>query len=139
MRPGIDVGTLERRLGKMSEDKALEREPLSKLGGYWKMLGVNQNVVSQIEFFEDGNTAQEIGLQQEAIVGLALHNVADADQFRISSDDVQLRPDVWRAQVGPSDHAENPWRALGQLEQPSGFFQRLARLNRDRCVEVVAF
>src|ERR1035437_3409021 len=88
--------------------------------------------------------SRDIPCAQESMLplligGLALHNVADADEFRISSDDVQLRSDVRRAQVGPSDHAENPRRALGQLEQPAGFFQRLARLNRNRCVEVVAF
>jgi len=62
---------------------ALVREALHKLGGYRKMLRVYQDVVGQTELLKRGNAAQEVGLHQEAIVGLTLHDVAEADEFRI--------------------------------------------------------
>ena len=76
LRPGIDVATLDRRLGKMIEDKTLAREPFYKFGGDRKMPGVNQDVVGQIELFPGGNAAQEVWLQQEAIVGFTLYGGA---------------------------------------------------------------
>jgi hypothetical protein len=55
------------------------------------MPGVNQDVVGQIELFQGGNAAQEVWLQQEAIVGFTLYEVPDSEQFWISSQSLQLR------------------------------------------------
>jgi hypothetical protein len=118
----------------MIEDKALH-----EFGGGRKVLGVNQDVIGKIEFFEDGNAAQEVRLEKKAIVGLALHDVADPDQLRILSHNLQLRSNVRGPQVGPANHAENRRRPLSQPEKPAGFFHCLARLNGNRSLEVVRF
>src|SRR5437660_10267234 len=73
--PRVDFPALNRGLGKVIEDKTLAGEALDELGGDWKMFRVNQDVISQIELFEHGNATPEFRLQQEAIVGFALHNV----------------------------------------------------------------
>jgi len=39
---------------------------------------INQDVVGEIKFFERRDPAKKIRLQQEPVVRLALHNVADA-------------------------------------------------------------
>ncbi len=77
-RPRIDFTATDRRLGHVIEHEALPREACDKLGRYRKMFGVNQNVIGQIELFESGNASQKIWLQKEAIVGLALHDMANA-------------------------------------------------------------
>src|SRR5579864_1543048 len=101
------------------------------------MPGVNQDVISQIEFFQDGNAAQEFWLQQEAVVGFALHEVSDADQFLISSQHLQLRSDIRRSQVDPADYTQNPRKAVGQVEKPTSLFERLPCLNYYRSLEVI--
>ena len=80
LRPGIDIASFDRGFGKMIEHKALAREALDKFGSYWEMLGVNQDVVGKIKFFKCGNAAQKVWLQQEPVVGFALHDVPNADQ-----------------------------------------------------------
>ena len=102
------------------------------------MFRVNQNVVSEIELFERGNSPQKLWLQQEPVVRLTLHDVADADQFGISSQGFQLRPNVRRPQVSPADHAENRRRALRQLKKPTCLFQCLAHLNGNRALKFAA-
>src|SRR5271166_5234371 len=116
----------------MIENKALAREAPYELGGYRKVFAVNQDVVGKIELFQRGYAAQKIRLQQESIVGLTLHDVANADQPRLSSQDLQLRPNVRRPQINPADHPENPRRILSQLYEPVSFFQRLSGLDRNR-------
>ena len=88
--PGIDVAGLDWRLGKVIEDKALARKAFGKFGGNGKMFGVDQDLVSKIEFFQDGNAAQEIWPQQKSIVGLTLYDMPNSDQFSISRQGFQL-------------------------------------------------
>src|ERR1700733_1782239 len=120
----------------MIEDEALTRKAFYKFGRYRKVFSVDQDVVSKIEFFQDGNAAQEIRPQQETIVRFTLHDVTYADQFRTLSQDLQLQSNVWRLQVDPADYPENRGRVLRQFEEPVSFFQCLARLNRNRSVEI---
>jgi len=78
-------------------------------------------------------------LQQEAIVRFALHDVADAHKFWIPSQDLQLRPNIGRPQINPADDSKNRGRALGEIEEPASFLERLARLNCNRSLEVIGF
>src|SRR5258708_27907020 len=102
------------------------------------MLRVNQDVVSQIELFENRNSAQKLRLQHETFIRLALQHVANAYQLRIPSKTFQLRSGIWRTQIDPSDYDENRWRALCQLEAPASFFERLPCLHGDRSVQAGA-
>src|SRR5580692_9542640 len=123
----------------MIKHKTLARESLHKFGGDGKVFRVNQDVVSQIEFFQRGNAAKKIWLQQESIVGFTLHDVANADELWVLSQDLQLRSNVRGTQIDPANYAENPRRTLSQLEKPARFFQRLPRLHRNRSVEAASF
>src|ERR1700722_9622120 len=133
------MATLDRRFGQMIENKALAREPCYEFCGYGKMLAVNQDVVGQIELFQDRNAAHEIRSQHKTIVRLTLYDVANADQLRISSQHFQFRPNHWRPQIDPADHSQNRRGTRSQIEKPASFFQRLACLNRDRSTEARVF
>ncbi len=67
----------------MVQNEALPGKSLYELRSYREMLGVNEDVVSKIEFFQDRNAAQEIGLEKE-IIRLALNDVANPDEFWIA-------------------------------------------------------
>ena len=87
-----------------------------KLGSHRKMPGIDQNVVGQIKLFQRRNAAQKFRSQQESIVGLALHHVANANQPGILCQSPQLRPDLGRLQVNPSHHSQYEWRGCSQFE-----------------------
>src|SRR5713101_5180957 len=90
----------------MVQDKALPGKPLYELGSYRKISGVNEDVVGKIEFLQHRNTAQKIWLKQE-IIGLALDNVANPDEFWISCERFQLRPQTRGTQIDPADDSKN--------------------------------
>src|SRR5580700_9209791 len=75
--PGIEFAVFDGRLGQMIEDEALAGEALDKFSSDGKMFGVNQNVIGEIELLERGNAAEKLWPQKEAIIGLALRDVAN--------------------------------------------------------------
>ena len=129
LRPGIDLAALDRRLGQMIKHEALAWETLHKLGGDGKVFGVDQDIVSKIELLKRGNSPQKFWLQQEPVVRLTLHDVADPDELRIPGKVFQLRTNVRGPQVSPANDTENRRRALRQLKKPACLFHCLACLN----------
>src|SRR5450759_2491388 len=101
------------------------------------MLGVNQNVVGEVELFQRGNASKEFWLQQEA-VRFALYDVANPDQLGISRKGCQLRLDLRRQQVDPADDTQNERRIPGQIEEPLRLFQRLPCLNCNASLKPIA-
>ena len=72
---------------------------------------------------------QNAGPQHEAIVGLRLHDVAHAEELRVADESLQLLGGVIGLQIDPANDARDERMRVGQLEQPSRFFERLARLH----------
>src|SRR5260370_41896142 len=108
----------------MIQDKALPRKSPYELRCNRKMLGINQEVVGKIEFFQYGNAAQKIGLKQE-VVRLALDNVANPYKFCPPRKRLQLGTQLWRTQIDPAYDSENEGIVFGHFQEPAGFFQRL--------------
>src|SRR5260370_22530991 len=102
----------------MVQDKALPGKPLYELSSYRKISGVNEDVVSKIEFLQHRNTAQKIGLKQE-IIRLALDNVANPDEFWISCERFQLRAQTRRTQIDPADDSKNEGIVGSAFHQPA--------------------
>src|SRR5262249_10617392 len=75
--PRIQGSVLDERLGQVIENKALSWKTADEFGSNSQMPRINQDVVRQMEFFQDCNPAQEFRLQKETIVGFALHDVAN--------------------------------------------------------------
>src|SRR6476659_754497 len=95
------------------------------------MSRINQYVIGEIELFEKRNATQKFRLQQKAVVRLGLNNVPDSHKLGITAEFRKLHSDFGRAKISPANDPENERRRFGQLQQPSGFFQRLPRLNRN--------
>lgn len=113
----------------MVEDEALVGEACGELGGDGEMAGINKDVVGKIEFGESGNAAEKVGMEEEAVVGLALDNVADADEMRIESELGEIVAERGRAEIDPANDAGDERESRGEFEQPKGFLNGLASLN----------
>src|SRR6267378_131820 len=114
----------------MVQDKALPGKPLYELRSYRKISGVNEDVIGKIEFFQHRNTAQKIWLKQK-IIGLALDNVANPDEFWISCERFQLRAQTRGTQVDPAYDSKNEGIVRGEFQQPARFVQRLPNLDEN--------
>src|ERR1700690_385566 len=106
----MQASALDRRLGQVVQHETLAGKPPHEPRCNRKMPGIDQNVVSQIKLFQNGNATQKFWSQQKPIVGLALYHVANSNQLRISRKSPQLRPDLGRLQVNPTDHPQDEWR-----------------------------
>ena len=95
---------------------------------------VDEDVVGQPGARQLRDAAAEPRPRQE-VVRLGLHDVADADQASMARECVELRAEVVRLEVDPAHHAGDAGVAVGELEQPSCFLQRLPRLHRDARVD----
>ena len=68
------------------------------------MARIDQQVVRQTKRFELRDAAAEPRAQEKPIVGLALHDVADAHQLWMRGESIELGPHVGRLQIEPPDH-----------------------------------
>src|SRR5580704_16436666 len=101
------------------------------------MLRINQNIVSEVEFFEQRYAPKEIRLQEEAVIGLALNDVANADELWIFRERFELGAQIRLAQINPADYTQDKSCTLCQFEQPMSFVERLPRLNGDAPMKIV--
>src|SRR5258706_1971643 len=111
-------------------------------------------VEGEAELFEPLQAAEKRRPQQKAIVRLALRDVADADQLRMTRvfcrggpvcppradtwvgpygiyERLEILPHVRRLQVHPADHAGDERVCVRQGQEPACFVEGLARLHSD--------
>src|SRR5438094_4193406 len=113
----------------MIEDEAMPREPPHELDRDRKVPRIDEDVVGEAELLQQSDAPPEVGSQQEAVVGLALHDVPHADEPRVIPKTLELRAGLRRAQVDPADDARYEGVALGQVEQPRGLLKAVLRLD----------
>src|SRR5436190_21063961 len=99
------------------------------------MATIYKDVVGQAELFEQRQAATERRAKHEAIVRLALEDVADADELRAIGKLLELTPRVVRLQIDPADDAGDPRVRVGERQEPARLLERLSRLDRDARVE----
>ncbi len=134
-RPGIDSVVADVGLGDVIEDEALVRESARELERGGELARVDEDVVGEIERGEGGDAALEVGAEHEVVVGLVLHDVADAAEFLVHGEASELVADVDRAEVDPADHAADEVVLRRELEQPLRLGDVLLRLDCDRAIE----
>jgi hypothetical protein len=103
----MNTPTLDEGLRQMIEHKTLSREMSHEFRGDRQMARIDQDVKGKIEFFQQTDPTQKVRLQKEAIVGFALHNMADPNQFGICRKLLQLLPHIWKPKINPSDDSKN--------------------------------
>ena len=127
------------RLRQVIEHEALPAEPRDELGRGGQVSRVNQEVVGEAATLEQRDAATKSRPQHEAIVGLVLHDMADADELRMRGESRQLLCGVVRLQIDPANDSRDKGVRIRQLEQPLGFAECLAGLNGDAGVDRRAF
>jgi hypothetical protein len=99
------------------------------------VLRVDEQVVGEISIFQKRNAPAERRPQHEAIVGFSLDDVPDTNQFRAIRELLQLVRCIGRLQIDPANHSCDEGVSVRQLEQPSGFIERLPRLYGDANID----
>ena len=99
------------------------------------MAWVDQDVVGETEVAQGGHAAQELRPQQEAVVGLGLHDVAQAHELGrpANGSSWARRSGACRSTQPTTPRDERV--PIGQLEQPARLLQGLARLHGHAGVE----
>lgn len=103
--PGGELASGNLRLGDVIEDEALVWQSFDELDRSGKLAGVDQNVIGQIEFLQASDAAEEFRAQHEGVIGFVLHDVANADEARVSGELSELLIDACTAEIDPADNA----------------------------------
>jgi hypothetical protein len=117
------------------EHERLRLEARDELGSHRQMMVINQDVVAETELLQHRDAAAEGRPEQKPIVGLALHDVANADELRMRCHLFELRTHGVALQIDPADDTGNRGMRLRQRQQKPRFLERLPRLHRDTGVE----
>lgn len=112
-------------LGKLGHELGCER-PVPR---------EQQEVVGQVELAEPGYGRAEVRPKEELVVRLVVDDVAEPDELRVAGESGVVVPNARRAQVHPAHHSFDVGVPVGQLQQPLGLLDHLARLHGDRAVE----
>jgi hypothetical protein len=91
----------------------------------------NKNVPGRTELRKKCDTAIEIGAEHEEVVSLIMQNVTDPAHLSILRKAAEVCSHVLVAERNPTDDPEQDRATSGQVEQPLGLLDRLARLNDD--------
>ena len=81
------------------------------------------------------DAAAELRPQHEAVVGLVVNHVTDSHELRMRREALELRGQLWGAQVDPAHDALDEGMPVGKREQRLGLLDHLPGLHRDRGVE----
>ena len=123
----------------MVDDESLLREFRDKIHGSGQLFRINQNVIREAEFFEARDPSHELLADQKPIVGLRLHDMAEAAQFLESGEETQPFSNQWGAQVNPANDSRDLRIAVREIQKKFRFFLRLLRLHGDGRVDSVLF
>ena len=104
----------------MVQHKALFWKMLNEFRGDRQVPRIYKHVIGQAELLQRADAPKELGSQQKTVVRLALHDMANPEQSLISGKLCQLRPNIRRAKINPSDHTDDGRLALGDLKKPAG-------------------
>ena len=84
--PGAQASMASSRISGLamwSRTKRWLREGARQLDRGGELSRVDEDVVGEVERCEGGDAALEVGAEHEAVVGLVLHDVADAAQLPV--------------------------------------------------------
>jgi len=101
------------------QHEALPRQPRRKLRRGRQMATIYEDVVREVELFEERQSLDERPPQQEAIVRLGLRDVTDADQLRVPGKDLEIGARARRLQIDPADDAGDEWMRSRRAEAPA--------------------
>ena len=127
--PRFDGAVLDGWLGDMVEDEGLRREMLRQADRGLELPGVDQDIEGQPKALELGDPALEILAEHEAVVGLFLHDVADADELRVNGEARKIGFDAVGAQVDPADDTFYDGMLVRKTEEPVRFADHLTGLH----------
>src|SRR5712691_9051427 len=99
------------------------------------MATIHKDVVREAELREQRQAAAERRPEQKPFVGLALHDVAHADEPAMNGEPFELRACVGRLQVDPAHDAGNEGMRVGERQEPARLLDRLPRLHGNARVE----
>ena len=102
------------------------------------MATIYEDVVGEIELFEQRQPGDERGPHEKALVGLRLRDVADAYELRVARERLEIGARATRLQIHPADDARDEGMRVGEREQPPRLVERVRRLHRDALGETGA-
>src|SRR6185437_336101 len=115
--------------GDVIEHEALASEFFNKPYGRWKLPRIDQHVIRQVEGGQARDAATEVVAHHECVVRLVLNDMAHSHQPFLPGELAQLCLKVWRSEVNPPHHSADKFVLPGELEQPAGLVEALARLD----------
>src|SRR6266481_706963 len=137
--PRRTAAGLNLRLRRVVDDESLLREFRDKIHGSGQLFRINQNVIREAEFFEARDPSHELLADQKPIVGLRLHDMAEAAQFLEAGEETQPFSNQWGAEVNPTNDSRDLRIAVREIQKKFRFFLRLLRLYGDGRVDSVLF
>ena len=99
-------------------------ELLHDLNGDGNMARIKQQVVAQVVLFQRRQAAQKVAAEHEAVVGFVVHDVAYAGQARARGEARQLRLDIIRAHIHPTDNATHKVVFVGEFASKNSVSRR---------------
>ena len=118
--PRLHGSGRDRRLGDVVDDEGKAGEPVCQLGYEGQVLRAQQEVIGQPAAREFAESAQDIGSQQPAIIGLIVNRMADTLEAGMLLESVEAVANARVGQVNPRDHTQNERVRIGEFEQPFG-------------------
>ena len=98
---------------------------------------VNENVITEIEFPQAGDSKYEGFSQHELIIGFGLDNMPQSAQLLKSREKVQSFGKFFSRDVEPAYYAHDSVVLLRQFQEKQGLSFGVVSLYRDRCVNVI--
>ena len=114
------------RFGQMIEHEKLLRVAIDKFDRVPQMPRQDQQVIRQIELFEQRDAAVEVGPEHVVVVGFALQHVTHAAKFWVRGKCRQPFLNVWRNKRQPADDAGDVSRPLQRVSAASAFRFQIA-------------
>jgi hypothetical protein len=99
---------------------------------------VDEDLVDELVPRERAHAAAEVRALEEALVGLVLHDVAQALEPRLAREARELALDLGRAQVRPADDAHHERVRAREAEQELRLGAARAGLHREAALEARA-
>jgi hypothetical protein len=136
-RPWLNLSVPDPWLGEVIENKRLLGKLPHEFDRSGKLPRKNQQVVRQLKGAQAAEPAQDIGTQEERIIGFVLDDVAYADKPGMSREPFECDINVRVAEVDPADDTADARIGIGEAKEPVGFADGLAGLHDDGAAEAV--
>jgi hypothetical protein len=99
------------------------------------LAGIDQDVVGEVKFPKEADSAKEVGAEEELVVGFVLNDMADANELRVAGESFEIRGDMGGTEVDPAYDPEHPGSGVREPQEPVGLGDGLTGLDGDGAIE----